>query len=127
MILDEILERTKIDLERKKTRVSFDELGRTLSANPFMPRDVKNALKSSIDEPIRIIAEVKKASPSKGIIRENLDPIQIAIEYEKGGANAFSVVTEPHFFKGNLDYISFIRRYTNTPILRKDFIIDRYQ
>ena len=127
MILDEILERTKIDLERKKTRVSFDELGRTLSANPFMPRDVKNALKSSIDEPIRIIAEVKKASPSKGIIRENFDPIQIAIEYEKGGANAFSVVTEPHFFKGNLDYISFIRRYTNTPILRKDFIIDRYQ
>jgi len=127
MILDEILERTKIDLEHKKTRVSFDELGRTLSANPFMPRDVKNALKSSIDEPIRIIAEVKKASPSKGLIRQNFAPVEIAKEYEKGGANAISVLTEPHFFKGNLEYLAAIRRETSLPLLRKDFIIDEYQ
>ena len=127
MILDEIIDKTHADLELKKSKISFDDLGRSLSANPFIPRDVKKALKSSPDEPLRIIAEVKKASPSKGVIRENFEPIEIAIDYEKGGANAFSVLTEPHYFKGQLDYISYIRRYTHTPILRKDFIVDKYQ
>ena len=127
MILDEILEKTREDLARRKEKFSFDMLGRTLSANPMIPRDAKNALKSTPDNPLRIIAEVKKASPSKGVIREDFDPLKIAMEYEKSGASAFSILTEPHYFKGDISYISQIRRYTNTPILRKDFIIDEYQ
>jgi len=127
MILDQIIKQTKEDLALRKSQMPFEKLQELAAKNPREIKDAVKALKSSADEPYRIIAEVKKASPSKGIIRENFDPIQIAIEYEKGGANAFSVLTEPHFFKGNLDYISFIRRYTNTPILRKDFIIDKYQ
>ena len=127
MILDEILVKTRIDLEKRKKELPFDTLGRSLSSNPFSPRDVKAALKSTQNDPYKIIAEVKKASPSKGVIREDFDPVNIAVEYEKGGANAFSVLTEPHFFQGNLEFIPQIRRYTNTPILRKDFIVDEYQ
>ena len=127
MILDRILEKTKEDLEKRKKELPFDTLGRSLSANPFSPRDVKQALKSEPNDPYKIIAEVKKASPSKGVIREDFEPVNIAIEYAKGGANAFSVLTEPHFFQGNLEFIPQIRRYTNTPILRKDFIVDEYQ
>lgn len=127
MILDEILKKTKDDLEKRKADFPFDLLGRSLSANPYSPRDVKKALTLTNDNPYKIIAEVKKASPSKGVIRDDFDPVKIAVEYEKGGADAFSVLTEPHFFQGNLEYISLIRRYTKTPILRKDFIIDEYQ
>ncbi len=127
MILDEIIEKTKYDLERRKKEYSVDWLGRSLSYNPFPPRDVKPYLTSTPDEPIRIIAEVKKASPSKGIIREDFDPLMIAQEYSKNGANAISVLTEPHYFKGDLEYLTAIRRYVNTPLLRKDFIVDKYQ
>lgn len=127
MILDEINKRTKEDLELRKKVVPMDLLGRSLSSNPYMPRDVKSYLRSTKDEPIRIIAEVKKASPSKGIIKEDFDPLLIASEYSKNGANAISVLTEPHYFQGNLDYLTAIRRYVPTPLLRKDFIIDKYQ
>ncbi|PSM51283.1 indole-3-glycerol phosphate synthase [Campylobacter blaseri] len=127
MILDEIIKKTKEDLKDKKKKLPFDMLGRSLSSNPFSPRDVKSALKTTKDDPYKIIAEVKKASPSKGIIREKFDPVDIAIAYEKGGANAFSILTEPHYFKGNLEYISLVRKYTQIPILRKEFIVDEYQ
>lgn len=127
MILDEILVKTRQDLEKRKKELPFDVLGRSLSANPYAPRDAKMALKSTPDNPHRIIAEVKKASPSRGVIREDFEPVNIAVEYEKGGADAFSVLTEPHFFQGNIEFIPQIRRYTNTPILRKDFIVDEYQ
>lgn len=127
MILDEILRKTRNDLEKKKKTYTIDWLGRSLAFNPFMPRDVMPYLKSSEDEPIRIIAEVKKASPSKGVIREDFNPIQIAKDYELGGANAISVLTEPHFFQGDLEYLAGIRRYVPTPLLRKDFIVDEYQ
>jgi indole-3-glycerol phosphate synthase len=79
------------------------------------------------EEPIRIIAEVKKASPSKGIIKEDFDPVAIAQSYANSGANAISVLTEPHYFKGDLEYLTQIRRYVPTPLLRKDFIVDKYQ
>lgn len=127
MILDEILKKTKEDLLIRQKKLPFDLLGKSLSHNPFMPKDVLKALKSTSDEPLKIIAEVKKASPSKGVIREEFDPVNIAVEYEKGGANAFSVLTEPRYFMGDIEYITQIRRYTNKPILRKDFIIDKYQ
>ncbi len=127
MILDDIIKKTKDDLEKRKAEYSIDWLGRSLAYNPYPPRDVKPYLTATKDEPIRIIAEVKKASPSKGIIREDFDPLSIAQEYSKNGANAISVLTEPHFFKGDLEYLTGIRRYVNTPLLRKDFIIDKYQ
>ena len=127
MILDDIIEKTKYDLEKRKKEFTLDTLGRSLSYNPYTPRDVKKFLTATKEDPIRIIAEVKKASPSKGIIREDFDPLLIAQEYSKAGANAISVLTEPHFFKGDLEYLTGIRRYVETPLLRKDFIVDKYQ
>jgi len=127
VILDEINERTIQDLEKRKKDFPLDLLGRTLSSNPYSPRDVKPFLTSTKDEPVRIIAEVKKASPSKGVIKEDFDPIAIAQEYSANGANAISVLTEPHYFQGNLEYLTAIRRYVPTPLLRKDFIVDKYQ
>lgn len=127
MILDEIIQRTKEDLEKKKCEYTMDWLGRSLAYNPFMPRDVKPYLMATPQNPYRIIAEVKKASPSKGVIKHDFDPLAIAKSYELGGADAISVLTEPHFFQGNLEYLTQIRRYVATPLLRKDFIIDEYQ
>ena len=127
MILDDIIKKTKEDLKIRKEKYSMDWLGRSLAYNPYSPRDVKPYLTATKEEPIRIIAEVKKASPSKGIIREDFDPLAIAQEYSKNGANAISVLTEPHFFKGDLEYLTGIRRYVDTPLLRKDFIVDKYQ
>ncbi len=127
MILDEIIRKTKEDLVKRQAEFDLDWLGRSLAYNPYPPRDVKEFLTATKDEPIRIIAEVKKASPSKGIIREDFDPLFIAQEYSNNGANAISVLTEPHWFKGDLEYLTGIRRYVNTPLLRKDFIVDKYQ
>lgn len=127
MILDEINKRTREDVERRKKEYSLDWLGRSLAANPFAPRDVKPYLTSTKEEPIRIIAEVKKASPSKGVIKEDFDPLSIAQAYSNNGANAISVLTEPHWFQGNLEYLTGIRRYVPIPLLRKDFILDKYQ
>ncbi|NLO17743.1 MAG: indole-3-glycerol phosphate synthase TrpC [Arcobacter butzleri] len=127
MILDEIILRTKEDLEKKKVEYSLDWLGRSLAYNPFPPRDVRSVLTSTKEDKIKIIAEVKKASPSKGVIREDFDPLMIADIYSKNGADAISVLTEPHYFQGNLEYLTQIRRYVPTPLLRKDFIIDKYQ
>ncbi|NSX01463.1 MAG: indole-3-glycerol phosphate synthase TrpC [Deltaproteobacteria bacterium TMED58] len=74
-----------------------------------------------------IIAEIKKASPSKGIILEDFQPLKIALEYELGGASAISILTDEPFFKGKIDYIPSVRMITKIPLLRKDFIIDEYQ
>jgi len=126
-ILDEIIKKTKSDLEQRKIEYPMEWLGRSLSINPFMPKDVKSALRSTEENPYRIIAEVKKASPSKGIIREDFDPMNIAQAYEKGGASSLSILTEPHFFQGDKEYLGMVRRYVNLPLLRKDFIVDKYQ
>jgi indole-3-glycerol phosphate synthase len=127
MILDEIIDKTKEDLAKRKEEFTMDWLGRSLAFNPFAPRDVKPYLTATKENPYRIIAEVKKASPSKGVIREDFDPLMIAQEYEKGRASAISVLTEPHYFQGNIEYLTGIRRYVSTPLLRKDFIVDEYQ
>lgn len=127
MILDEIIKQTKIDLKKREKEFSLDWLGRSLAFNARAPRDVMTYLKATKDNPYRIIAEVKQASPSKGIIKENFDPLSIAQEYEAGGASAISVLTEPHFFKGDIEYLAGIRRYVGIPLLRKDFIISKYQ
>jgi len=126
-ILDEIIKKTKEDLKIRKAEFTEDWLGRSLAFNPFIPRDVQKALKSTSDNPYRIIAEIKKASPSKGIIREDFDPMSIAQAYENGGADALSILTEPHWFKGDKEYLGMVRRYVSIPLLRKDFIVDKYQ
>ncbi len=126
-ILDEIIKKTKEDLEQRKKDFPLEWLGRSLAYNPFMPKDVITALKATEENPYRIIAEVKKASPSKGIIREDFDPMAIAQAYEQGGADALSILTEPHYFQGDKEYLGMVRRYVNIPLLRKDFIVDKYQ
>jgi len=93
MILEKIINKTKVYLEKRKNKEDFDKFLKT--KRDF--RDVKKALKSTPDNPYRIIAEVKKASPSKGVIREDFDPIAIAKEY-LDAADAMSILTEPFFF-----------------------------
>ena len=126
-ILDDIIKKTREDLEKRKVDYPVEWLGRSLAFNPFVPKDVKSALRSTEDNPYRIIAEVKKASPSKGVIREDFDPMVIAQAYEKGGADSLSILTEPHFFQGDKEYLGMVRRYVSIPLLRKDFIVDKYQ
>ncbi|MBD3793886.1 MAG: indole-3-glycerol phosphate synthase TrpC [Campylobacterales bacterium] len=126
-ILDDIIKKTKADLEKRKVDYPVEWLGRSLSYNPFLPKDVHVALKSTQANPYRIIAEVKKASPSKGVIRADFDPLVIAQAYEKGGADSLSILTEPHFFQGDKEYLGMVRRYVSIPLLRKDFIVDKYQ
>ncbi|MRI83121.1 MAG: indole-3-glycerol phosphate synthase TrpC [Nitratiruptor sp.] len=127
MILDEIIAKTRELVERRKKEYPLEWLGRSLAYNPFVPRPVHEALRTSPEDPYKIIAEIKKASPSKGVIREEFDPIAIAKEYEAGGANAISILTEPFYFQGDIEYLTQVRRYVPLPLLRKDFIIDKYQ
>ncbi len=126
-ILDEIIKKTREDLEKRKVDYPVEWLGRSLAFNPFVPKDVQSALRSTEENPYRIIAEIKKASPSKGVIREDFDPMEIAQAYERGGADSLSILTEPHFFQGDKEYLGMVRRYVSIPLLRKDFIVDKYQ
>ncbi len=126
-ILDEIIKKTREDVAKRERDFPEEWLGKSLAFNPFTPRDVKKVLQSTEDDPYKIIAEIKKASPSKGIIREDFDPLSIAQSYENGGANALSILTEPHYFQGSLEYLGNVRRYSSLPILRKDFIVTKYQ
>ena len=87
----------------------------------------KDSLKKQSSSDIRIIAEVKKASPSKGIIRDDFDPIKIARQYEINDASAISVLTETEFFMGKLEFLKEIKNAVNIPVLRKDFLFDPYQ
>jgi len=127
VILEKIIKKTKEDLNLRQQKITLEELEKTIKDNKYKTKDVKAFLKSSKDEPIRIIAEVKKSSPSKGVIKEDFDPILIAKEYNENKTNAISVLTEPHFFLGDLNYLKEIREVTNIPLLRKDFIVHKYQ
>ena len=123
-MLDEIVEKTKERLVESKSNKSLEELKeevQKLEITQDFP--FKKAL--SGDE-ISIIAEIKRASPSKGLIAEDFDYLTIAKEYEEAGASAISVLTEPYFFKGSNDYLKEISQCVGIPILRKDFVIDEY-
>ena len=124
VMLDEIVEKTKLRIDEEKKIKSLDDLkAEVLSKEIVMDFPFKKAL-SAPD--ISIIAEVKRASPSKGLIAEDFDYVKIAKEYEEAGASAISVLTEPYFFLGSDDYLSDIAQNVSIPILRKDFVIDEY-
>ena len=124
IMLDKIVAKTEERLKEAKENKSLDDLKQEVSkldVNNDFP--FKEALK---DPQIAIIAEVKKASPSKGLIAEDFDYVEIAKEYEQAGASAISVLTEPYFFQGSNDYLTEIAQNVSIPILRKDFVIDEY-
>ena len=127
MILDEILTYKRIEIEEAKKAFPLNQLMAAIVAKPTTPRDFKGAIKRHPQEAIKLIAEVKKASPSKGIIRENFDPLEIAGIYSRSGANALSVLTDKKFFQGSPEYLVNIKKTIHQPLLRKDFIIDEYQ
>lgn len=123
-ILDDILLKTRATVRRDRELVSREELVETVSAMPAC-RDFHAAL-AATDE-VRLIAEVKRASPSAGLIREDFDSATIATQYQLGGAACISVLTDEPFFQGNLDYLRVVRQTVDLPVLRKDFIVDEYQ
>lgn len=126
MILNDILLQKRKDLDELKQRMPLARLQRIIekSERP-KPRSFRGALLAT--RGLNIIAELKKASPSEGVLRENFQPLRIASVYEYAGACAISVLTEPHFFKGRPSYLKTVRQVTKLPLLRKDFIFDRFQ
>jgi len=124
MFLDRIVTQTRTDLEQRKREYPLEDI-RLQAAQRPAPRDLLQALKSQSQ--IRLIAEVKRASPSKGMLAPHLDPVELARTYEANGAAVISVLTEPHFFLGSPQYLTAIKEAVGVPVLRKDFIVDEYQ
>ena len=124
IMLDEIVEKTKERIEQSKEIIPLEDLKKEVELLEIT--DEFPFKKALMGEDIAIIAEVKKASPSKGLIAEDFDYVAIAKEYEEAGASAISVLTEPYFFKGSNDYLEEIAKNVSIPILRKDFVIDEY-
>src|SRR5829696_8079629 len=122
-ILDEIVERKWQEIESAMEHVSAARLERAAAELP-PARDFEGRLRLP---GVRVIAEVKKASPSAGVIRADFDPVAIARAYEAHGADSVSVLTDRQFFQGDLAYLTAIREATRLPVLRKEFILDRYQ
>ena len=123
-ILNDIVENTRAKLESKKAELPLAEIISKLN-ELNLP---KGAFKESLlNKDQAIIAEIKKASPSAGIISEDFDPIKKAKEYEDFGASALSILTEEDFFQGSSEYLKEVKAITSLPILRKDFMIDEYQ
>ena len=123
-ILDEIVAKTKSKLEEKKQGVSLEELSSKIDFENLKETNFKKSLQNKTEA---IIAEIKKASPSAGIISDNFDPVLKSKEYESFGASALSILTEEDYFLGNIQYLKDVKATTSLPILRKDFIVDEYQ
>lgn len=122
-ILDEIVARKRVEIEDLKLAEPIDKL-----VENFSDKEI-NYFKNQISDKskINIIAEIKKGSPSKGIIKENFNPVKIARQYKEGQAAALSVLTESNFFFGQYGYLEVAKKETGLPVLCKDFIIDPYQ
>jgi len=123
-ILDKIVATKRREIDLARQNIPEDQLRSQLLESP-PPRDFFQALTQP--GPIRLIAEVKKASPSAGVIRKDFDPVAIAQTYAAHGAACISVLTDPTYFQGSLDYLRAVRTAVEVPVLRKDFIIDSYQ
>ncbi len=124
MILDQIVVQTRSDLAQRKQEVTLEQV-RALAAAQSAPRDALAALRAQ--NKVHVIAEVKRASPSKGLLMPNFDPVGLARTYAASGASLISVLTEPHFFQGAPAYLSAIKEAVELPVLCKDFIFDEYQ
>ena len=123
-ILDEIVLKTKSKLEEKKQKLPLEELSSKIDFENLKETNFKKSLQNKAEA---IIAEIKKASPSAGIISDNFDPVLKSKEYESFGASALSILTEEDYFLGKIEYIKDVKAITSLPILRKDFIVDEYQ
>ncbi len=124
MMLDEILRYKKEEIQARKSSSRLKELKARIRDLPT-PRGFQKALASAAT--IHLIAEVKKASPSKGIIRKDFKPVDIAKIYDEHGATTISVLTDEHFFQGHLDFIEQVKKAVRLPILQKDFLLDPHQ
>ncbi len=123
-ILDEVADKTRKRIAKRRMQVPLEELRRQAEA---MPRDTGFPFEQALQQPgVSFICEVKKASPSKGIIAEEFPYVQIAKEYEEAGAAAISCLTEPYYFQGKDEYLQQIAAGVSIPVLRKDFTVDPY-
>lgn len=128
MILDKIADYKRQEVALAKSRRSLASLQQAIAGLEDQPRGFLRALRTAADSGwTAVIAEVKKGSPSKGVIREDFDPLTIAEIYQDNGATCLSVLTDEHFFMGHLLYLAKIREVVNLPLLRKDFVCDPYQ
>ncbi|MBI3306238.1 MAG: indole-3-glycerol phosphate synthase TrpC [Candidatus Omnitrophica bacterium] len=126
MVLNEILTQKRKDLEELKRRFPLHRLRQTAEKSSRSPvRSFKKAISGT--RGINLVCEIKKASPSEGILREDFQPLRIAGYYEHAGAKAISILTETHYFKGRPSYLKTVRQVTSLPILRKDFILESFQ
>lgn len=130
-VLEKILAVKRSEVAESSRRRPLESLRELVQSAP-PPRGFSRALEPPADAGRRtavhrVIAEVKKASPSRGVIREDFDPVWIAKAYERGGAAAISVLTDEQYFQGKLEYLTLIRAQVGLPLLRKDFIVDPYQ
>lgn len=127
-ILDKICETTKERIEKEKQKISLSEVRKIAESIKSVEKENYFNFEKAIGkkEKINFICEIKKASPSKGIISEDFDYIKIAKDYQKSKADAISCLTEPHYFLGANEYLKEVKETVNIPILRKDFIIDEY-
>jgi indole-3-glycerol phosphate synthase len=126
-IFDTIVEQKRLEVAKLPERLIAAGDLRDAMLEHGERRDFLAALRKPRVGDVALIAEVKKASPSKGVICENFDPVRIAKEYEAAGASCLSVLTDEKFFQGSLDYLRQIRAAVKLPLLRKDFIIDERQ
>ncbi|MCX8012485.1 MAG: indole-3-glycerol phosphate synthase TrpC [Desulfobacterota bacterium] len=126
MFLEPIVTHKKEEIQRRKKILPFSQLKEEVKFRP-PSRDFFSALQRGKFSSTKIIAEIKKASPSQGIIRTDFDPARIGKIYQKEGAAAISILTEKKFFQGDISYLSLVRENTGIPLLCKDFIIDPYQ
>jgi len=124
-LLKTIVEKKRERLNNSKMRIPLREI-KSRASESEEPRNFKAAIRREAG-PIRFIAEIKKASPSKGIIREDFDPVAIASLYEKKAVDAVSILTEEDYFQGKLEYLLMVKRVVRKPLLRKDFIFNEYQ
>jgi len=125
-ILDKIVQTKREEIAQRSSVTPIEQLKAAAAAQP-RPRNFFTAVTRPPTKALNLIAEVKKASPSAGIIRADFDPVAIARAYAAAGADALSVLTDEKYFQGHLDYINAVRAAVSVPVLRKDFIIDEYQ
>jgi indole-3-glycerol phosphate synthase len=126
-VLEKIVARKAEEVAERRARVALDELARQAAAADPVRGFADALIRRVRAKEAAVIAEVKKASPSKGVLRENFDPVQIARSYEAGGAACLSVLTDIDFFQGADAYLQQARSACSLPVIRKDFIIDPYQ